>query len=251
MRYLFAVESEAQLRVYQETARRLQPRLEAYLDWLRERFAVNDLPRAVVWSGAEAATALLSNIPVPAYTNEFRVMFCPEAEVWRDIWLRQLDGLDGPAAEEIRAYYQSAVDDDRLLSILGHELAHHIEWFPDFDDEEAREDGVWFEEGMVEFIGRSYFLSPEAFVREARVNRLLVELLRGRYGGHSLEDFGAASYEGGYAGIFFEYWRSFLAAAELVRRFGSVEAVFASYRTWNEEGAKTPLSEWFHIENTN
>lgn len=247
MRFLYAVENARQLHTYQTAAQRLRPRLEAYVHFLEEEYAVEALPRAVVLTGREAATELLSGIPVPAYTNEYRVMFCPDPEVWRDIWLRQLDGLEGAAAEDIRAYYETAVNEDRLLSILGHELAHHIEMFPDFDDAGAREAGIWFEEGMAEYIGRRHFLTEEAFDREARINRLLAELLEGRYGGRSLEDFGSSAYEGDYAGIFFEYWRSFLAVEALVRRFGSVKEVFRSYQKWGEAPGGQTLEEWFNL----
>ena len=74
MRYLYAVETEAELRDYQAFAARVQPRLDACLRFFREEYAVKELPRAVVWTGREAATELLSDIPVPAYTNEFRVI---------------------------------------------------------------------------------------------------------------------------------------------------------------------------------
>lgn len=246
MRFLYAVEDLRQLRTYQSAAQRLQPRLEAYLRFLEEEYGVRELPRAIVWTSREAATELLSGIPVPAYTNEYRVVFCPDPAVWRDIWLRQLDGLEGDAAEEVRAHYETAVNEDRLLSILGHELAHHSEWFLD-DFGGGREAGIWFEEGMAEYIGRRYFLTETAFAAEARINRMLVELLEGRYGGHSLEDFGASAYEGDYAGIFFEYWRSFLAADELVRRYGSVKEVLRSYRKWAEAPGGRTLEGWFGI----
>ena len=247
MRFLYAVEASHELRTYQTVSQRLQPRLEAYVRFLEEEYGVEALPRAVVLTGREAATELLSGIPVPAYTNEYRVVFCPDPDVWRDVWLRQLDGLEGEAAEAVRTCYEAAVTDDRLLAILGHELAHHIEMFPDFDDAGAREAGIWFEEGMAEYIGRRYFLTEEAFDREARVNRLLVELLEDRYGGRSLEDFGSATYEGGYAGIFFEYWRSFLAVESLVRRFGGVKEVFRSYQKWGEAPGGQTLEEWFAL----
>lgn len=250
MKHIFAVEDAAQLSAYQASARRFQPRLEAYLQFLAEEYQVRELPRAIVWTSMEAATRLLSDIPVPAYTNDYRVMFCPEADVWREIWLHQLDGVaECAAAAEIRAYYETALNDDCLLSILGHELAHHCPWFPDFDDEEAREAGIWFEEGMVEYIGRRYFLTDAEFEAEARVNRLLTELLEPRYGSRSLEDFGAATYEGGdYAGIFFNYWRSFLAVEALVGRLGGVQAVFDAYRRWCAGDREKPLAEWFELE---
>lgn len=248
MRYLYAVESEAELRTYRTIAARLQPRLEAYTRFLPAEYDVRELPRAIVWTNREAATKLLSSIPVPAYTNEYRVMFCPDPAVWRDIWLRQLDGLSGDAAAEIRAYYETAVNDSRLLSILGHELAHHCPWFPDFDDADAREAGVWFEEGMAEYIGRRYFLTEAEFTAETRINRLLVELLSSRYGGHPLEDFGVSTYAGDYASIFFEYWRSFLAVCELVRRFGGVKEVFRSYRAWGQSASGQTLEAWFDLD---
>lgn len=246
MRHVYAVETAAQLRTYQAAARRLAPRLEEYARFLEREYGVADLPRAVLWTGRELACGLLGGVPVPAYTNEYRVVFCPDAAVWRDVWLSQLDGLpDGPAVREVRAYYETAVNDNRLLAILGHELAHHIPLFPDFDDEDARESGVWFEEGMAEYLGRRYFLTGEEFDREAHIDRLLAELLEGRYGGRPLEDFGAAAYGGSFAAIFYEYWRSFLAAEGLVRRLGSVRAVFRSYCQWNDAGREGTLEEWF------
>ncbi len=247
MRYLYAVETAAQLSAYEAAANRLRPRLEAYLHFLGEEYAVESPPRAIVWTDREIATEVLSSIPVPAYTNDYRVMFCPEPAVWREIYLRQLDGLEGNAAEEIRAYYETAVGENHILSILGHELAHQSEWFSD-DFEDERESGIWFEEGMVEYIGRRYFLTEEEFDREARINRLLVTLLESRYGGHSLEDFGAKTYAGDYASIFFEYWRSFLAVERLTLLFGSVKAVFQSYREWCENPGGRTLAEWFGLE---
>lgn len=244
MRYLYAVETEAELRDYRTFAEGVRPRLESYLRFLREEYAAEDLPRAVVWTSREAATQLLSDIPVPAYTNEYRVMLCPVPAVWRDIYLRQLDGLTGPEASEIRAYYETAINTNHILSVAGHELAHHSEWFLD-DFEDERVSGIWFEEGMVEYIGRQYFLTQTEFRQEARINRLLVDLLEPRYGGHSLEDFGAKTYEGDYASIFFEYWRSFLAIESLVSRFGSIPEVFRSYREWDAKGRGKTLEDWF------
>lgn len=248
MRHLYAVEGEAQLRAYQASVSLLQPRLEEYLHFLRTRYEVRSLPRAIVWTSAEAATSLLGSIPVPAYTNDYRVVLTADLSAWRDIYLRQLEGLpDAPETREIRAYYETALNENHLLAILGHELAHHSELFLDGFDS-GREAGVWFEEGMVEYIGRQYFLTEEEFDREARINRLLAALLESRYGGHSLENFGAKTYAGDYASIFFEYWRSFLAVERLTVLFGSVKAVFQSYREWCKNPGGRTLAEWFGLE---
>ena len=55
MRYLYAVETAAQLSAYEAIANRLRPRLEAYLRFLREEYAVESPPRAIVWTGREIA----------------------------------------------------------------------------------------------------------------------------------------------------------------------------------------------------
>jgi len=102
---------------------------------------------------------------------------------------------------------------------------------------------------MVEYISRQYFLTEEEFEAETRVNQQLVDLLKERYGNHSLEQFGKSTYEGDYASIFFEYWRSFLTVKQIVEDYkGDIKAVFASYHKWNEECNGQTLLEWFDVE---
>lgn len=244
-RNVYAVENEQQLRAYRRFAEEIEPQLEGYLSWLREHFAVRELPRAIVWTSAEIATQAISDIPVPAYTNDYRTVMVPELDTWRKIFLRQFDALDAgdERAAQAMGYYREGMGRNKVLQILGHEFAHHSDWFPDDD----RKGGIWFEEGMVEYISRKYFLTPAEFDEEERADRLLVECLTPRYGGHSLEQFGAATYEGDYASIFFEYWRSFLAVKELVERFGSVNAVFDRFRQWTQQGGDTTLEAWFKL----
>lgn len=64
MRYLYAVETAAQLSAYEAIANRLRPRLEAYLRFLREEYAVESPPRAIVWTGREIATEVLSSVQI-------------------------------------------------------------------------------------------------------------------------------------------------------------------------------------------
>ena len=92
-------------------------------------------------------------------------------------------------------------------------------------------------------------ITEEEFEAETRINRQLVELLKNSYGNHSLEQFGKSTYEGDYASIFFEYWRSFLAVKQIVEDYkGDIKAVFASYHKWNEECNGQTLLEWFDVE---
>lgn len=241
MKHLYTVINTADLDKYQNIVSRIQPKLAQYLDFLEAAYSVTSLPRSVVWTDAETATHLLSDIPIPAYTNEYRTVFCPDLDVWREIYLHQLDVYDEP---EIRRYYETGLSENHVLQILGHEFVHHSNLFLD----DAYEKGIWFEEGMCEYISRKYFLTEPEFEEEAKINALLADLFREKYGNHSLEDFGTATYAGDYASIFYEYWRSFLAVAEIVKRYdGDILAVFREYHRWYEERNGTTLTEWFHI----
>ncbi len=251
MDFIYAVQDERELAQYQDFVRRQSARLKEYLAFLEKHYAVSGLPRAIVLAGEETATRRVSDIPVPSYTNEYRVMFTPSLEVWKKIYLKQLAPLQKAGVEEsrlslLRRYYET-LGENHVMQILGHEFVHHSELFVDgFDDD--YEDGVWFEEGMAEYISRRYFLTEQEFAAEREANRVLVELLTPYYGGHPLEKFGLKTYAGDYASIFFEYWRSFLAVERLIQaHHGDIMAVFASYQEWNAEKSPLTLSEWFGI----
>ncbi len=245
MEYIYAVAHEGELAEYRRFTARTEGRLAGYLEFLKARYRVSELPRAIVWASRETATRLFSDLPVPAYTNEYRVVFCPVLAAWQDIYLRQLDGMEGCGALE--RYYRERLSENHVLQILGHELAHHSDHFPDEWDGERG--GVWFEEGMAEYISRSYFLTGQEYAEALEQNRALVKLLGPRYGAGSLEDFGEGTYQEGYAGIFFAYWRSFLAVHRLVEEAGGdTGQVFASYRRWQKAGPGTALAQWFGLE---
>lgn len=252
MEHIYAVETAEELSRCQSLVRPILPAMDGYIRFLQREYAVVELPRAVVWTSQKIATQLVSDIPVPAYTNEYRVMMCPDPAVWRSIYCRQLEPFQGSPdsaalCESICAYYTTELSQRHILQILGHELAHHSKLFAeDFDSYGAN--GVWFEEGMVEYISRRYFLSAEEFERQAAVNRQLVHLFQRQYGWHSLEEFGKATYAGNYASIFYEYWRSFLAVQTIAEAHGGdVHAVFRSYREWAAHDCGQTLAGWFQI----
>lgn len=242
MKHVFAVTNSCQLEAYQQFLDRNLSALETFLSHLRAEYAVLSLPRAILWTDLETATNSISDIPIPAYTNDYRTVFCPELEVWKEIYLHQLDEFPHSA---IREYYETGLTENHVLQILGHEFVHHSEFFPEGDYQQ----GIWFEEGMCEYISRKYFLTDVQFQEEARINRLLVELLQETYGGHSLEEFGAATYAGDYASIFYEYWRSFLAVEKIVEQYsGDVAAVFTAYHRWLHSGQDETLLAYFQID---
>ena len=204
-----------------------------------------ELPRSIVWTTRPIAAGLVSDIPLPAYTNDFRVMFDPELEDWRDIYLAQLDGLpDCEEVRRVRAHYERGLSQNHVLHILGHELAHHSALF----FEEDYDNAPWFEEGMAEYIGRRYFLTAAEFDAQAEADRLLAALLEPRYGKYPLARFGAETYRRDFAGIFFDYHRAFLVIRRLVDERGGVHAVFRAYRQWHENPNGQTLAQWFQIE---
>ncbi len=245
MEFVYAVTNESELDQYEQFAQHNRTRLDAYIAYLRREFAVTDLPRTILLTNRRIATQLLSDIPIPAYTNEYRIVMTPDLETWRSIYLRQLDEVN--CAAKLREYYLTALSENHILQILGHELAHHSDFFLD-DLENHPSNGIWFEEGMAEYISRKYFLTEKEFADEAEVNRNLIQRLSSRHGNHSLEEFGQETYSGNYASIYFEYWRSFLAVEEIVCRYGGdVHAVFASYHAWSQSHSGKTLSEWFGL----
>lgn len=242
MKQIYAVDTAAELEKYQAFYDSARPKLDDFIVFLKEKYEVYSLPRAVVWTNAETATKLISNIPIPAYTNDYRTVFCPDLESWRRIYLCQLDESENA---EARKYYETALNENHVLQILGHEFVHHSELFLD----DAYERSIWFEEGMCEYISRKYFLTDKEFEEAAWINSLLVQIHQRRYGIHALDEFGAATYEGGYADIFFEYWRSFLAVQKIVERFGGdIPEVFREYHRWHHSESEKTLLEWFDMD---
>lgn len=242
MNYVYAVQTPEELQQFQIFTKRITPRLNAFLEHLEQDYQTTSLPRCIVWTNLQTATHSICDIPIPAYTNDFRTVFCPDLHSWKSIYARQLDEEDNSV---IRNHYETALTENHLLQILGHEFVHHSDLFI----ESAYEYGIWFEEGMCEYISRKFFLTDSEFEEAAAVNALLVEMFRKRHGDHSLEEFGSETYKGDYAGIFFEYWRSFLAVRKIIEQFnGNILAVFESYHQWFYGGCTVPLSKWFHLE---
>lgn len=244
MKHIYAVKDKEELHALQAFVHSIEPRLTAFLEFLTETYAVTDLPRSIVWTDLETATHLISDIPIPGYTNEYRTVFCPDLEGWRNIYLHQLSKIEIPI---VREYYKYKLSQNHVLQILGHEFVHHSQLFLDGFDTDY-ESGIWFEEGMCEYISRKYFLTEEEFQEEAMANAILVDTFRAKFGNHPLENFGLSTYRDDYASIFYEYWRSFLAVESLITAHnGNLHAVFRSYRQWHESHSPLTLEQWFGL----
>lgn len=243
MENLYLVKDENQLVAFRDFVSKNAAKLQDYLAFLKDEFAVYDLPQAIIWSDFDSATQIIREIPVPAYTNDKRMVMTPELPVWKDLYLLQLENYEtSHQTRAIESHYKS-LSGNSLLQIVGHELAHWSEHFSDdFDGYGAY---IWFEEGMAEYISRKYFFTDEEFRAEKAYNQSLVKLFQKKHGWHSLNDFGTSTYQGNYAIIFYEYWRSFLTVDKLVENLGSVQAVFNSYHRWANTDKTLTLLDWF------
>ena len=243
MENLYLVKDENQLAAFRGFVAKNAAKLQDYLAFLKDEFAVYDLPQAIIWSDFDSATQIIREIPVPAYTNDKRMVMTPELTVWKDLYLLQLENYEtSHQTRAIESHYKS-LSGNSLLQIVGHELAHWSEHFSDdFDGYGAY---IWFEESMAEYISRKYFFTDEEFRAEKACNQSLVKLFQKKHGWHSLNDFGTSTYQGNYASIFYEYWRSFLTVDKLVENLGSVQAVFNSYHRWENTDKTLPLLDWF------
>lgn len=160
-------------------------------------------------------------------------------------FIQQLDGKDLP---HIQRFYEQ-LSENHILTILGHELTHHSDLFLDeFEDE--REDGIWFEEGMCEYLPRKLLLTKNEFKSISAIEKELVDVFTEVYGGRSLDDFGNNSYTASLSSIMFDYWRSFLYIKYLVedRYEHDIKEVFEEYHRWDREGRMLSLTEYFGLD---
>ena len=247
MKNFYLVDSLEQLLNYQRFVIKYNTKLQEYIHFLKQEYHLHDLPQAIVWANEKSARELISQTPIPAYTNSVRMVMTPELTVWKKIYQHQLDCYEASSdLQKLRAYYEHLTE-NHLLQILGHELAHWSELF--LDDFEDYNSYIWFEEGMAEYISRKYFLTENEFAQEREMNQLLIRLFQAKYGWHSLNVFGKSTYEGNYASIFYEYWRSFLVVDQLVEKLGSVQKVFENYQKWIQSDCGIPLLDWFLEQN--
>ncbi|MFS0780579.1 hypothetical protein [Bacillus sp. 1P06AnD] len=245
MKQILAFEHVEECRKYERTIEYLAGMIGSYKHILEEQYALRDSPKGIVWTTDELATEVFSNQWIPAYTNKNVIFITPDLNGWKHLFLSQLEDKPLPDA---RSFYEQFSEND-LLVIVAHELTHHSDLFIDeFDDE--REDSIWFEEGMCQYLPRKLLLSERRLEEITAVELSLVHEFQEEYGKRLLDDFGTGSYGDRLSSIMFDYWRSYLAVKYLVevRADQNVMKVFGEYHKWHHEGRKVPLTEYFGLE---
>lgn len=244
MKNIYAFESKIEFETYEERIERFTQKLSDYRKVLEDNYQLLDPPKAVIWTSGELAMETFSTKPIPAYTNKDLITITPDLACWKRLFLSQLEGKELP---EIHHFYQN-LSENHILQILGHELTHHLDLFlDDFDDEGTA--GIWFEEGMVEYLSRHFLLTQEEFKKITEIETALVAIFKNEHGTHSLEHFGEQTYAGSISSIFYEYWRSFLTVTSLVEQHNNDPLlVFKSYHEWDSQGRTVSLTKWFKLE---
>ena len=245
MKYMYSVENIGEFKHYQSFINENSKNLQDYINYLKSNYKVYELPKYLLLSNMEIATNALSDIPIPAYTNDIRIVFTPEINIWREIYKRQLTNYgNDEQIKEIESYYNN-ISENYLLQVIGHEIMHHSDLFLDDFDNISYEE-IWFEEGMCEYISKKYFFTKEEFVLDKEINLKLIELFEKNNDKHSINNWDITD-EKDYSKIFYNYWKSFIVIDNLVEKLGSIENVFEKYNNWGLSDRKVPLKEWLEI----
>lgn len=216
MKQIFAFEDLDQAEPYSSLATAMVCQLTEYQHLLEQHYALNESPKAVIWTPATLATTVFSSVPIPAFTQREFIYMSPIVPEWKDLFFRQLDKRD-----------------------LFRE---------DFEDGNWDEE-IWFEEGMCFYLPRKLPLTEDEFDEISAVEKNLVKEFKDTYGNHSLSAFGKSSYTGNLTSIMYDYWRSYLAVKELVaREDGDVLQVFKKYHECHDNGKKGSLLEFFDLD---
>ncbi len=250
---IYAFKSIAEYEKYASEIQLLNHKLKLYKELLINQFELKVLPKTIVWTSSENATTVFSQVPVPAYTNRETIFMSPSVSEWKNFYLSLLEGeelANNDDIEYVKQYFES-ITIDHVFCILAHELTHHIELFPDeFDDE--RNDSIWFEEGMCEYLSQKMTLTENQFNELRKIDNLMIEIFKPKYGYFSLDEFGSKSYnQTSLASIILNYWRSVSAIHYLVDCCydGNVKKVFNKFHEWHKHGRQQPLAEFFGVGN--
>ena len=251
IKQIFAFETKADYARYEADIKYLVERFQQYEVFLKENFKLIHMPKSIVWTSSELATTVFSSFPVPAFTNHQAIIMTPSVEEWRAFYLSQLDNEVLPEEaniEELKQYFESITIDD-VFCILAHELTHHIELFPD-EFADKRTDGIWFEEGMCEYLSQRFTLTQDWYDKLRAIDNKMIALFKPTYGQFPIDQFGRGSYEhNSLAAIMLNYWRSAAAIHHLVeeRYAGDVNHVFDLYHEWHTCGRKVKLTDYFGV----
>lgn len=245
IKQVFAFEDIHNIDIYKSITERVLNKIEPYLKMLEKEYSLNTYPNTIVWTSRDIATTVFSDVPIPAYTNERFICITPDLQSWKSLYL---DINNGIQSKQVIDYFNN-LSESFLLQLLGHEITHHLDLFLDeFDDN--RSTGIWFEEGMCEYLSKKYLLNNIEYNNTYQVELDYINYYKNEFGNDSIELFGSDSYSNSMNRIMYDYYRSSHIVELLVEKIGggNPHKVFDLYKTWDDEGRKVTLSEYFNID---
>lgn len=245
-KHIYAVETEQELREQMSIKERFMPKFLDFMDMLRASYKLIEMPRAIIWTKYEVASSILSSIIYPAYTNDVRIVIDSSTKTWARIFKGCFKNV---AVQEVQHYFEN-LPEEYVLSLLGHELTHHLDLFEtEFTDDEYVE--TWFEEGMCHFLSRKFFMDEGKFNELLKVERELYFFYKENQKLIPLHEFGSKTYEREVTDIIqLFYTRSFLMVNRLVDEVGRGNPleVFRVYKEWVENKKGSTLFDFFGIK---
>ncbi|MGH4123821.1 MAG: hypothetical protein ACREV6_12920 [Clostridium sp.] len=245
IKQVLAFESTKEAEKYKIMIDNLLIKLEDYIKILEQDYKLINYPKAIVWTTSQLATTVFSNVPIPAYTNDRFICITPDINTWKKIY----GDINKDVPNKGNSNYYQNISTNFLLTMIGHEFTHHSDLFLD-DFDNNRYSGIWFEEGMCDYLSRKYLLNNEEFECISQVEWDYIMYYKNIFKISSIEEFGVESYSNSMERIMYEYHRSFHTVKKLVEVLGKGDPkkIFALYQIWDSEGRKTPLSKYFGID---
>ncbi|MCA0983127.1 hypothetical protein LCL89_03585 [Halobacillus yeomjeoni] len=241
MKYAISVTDTKKVNEIEDKGKQVLNALNEYIPKLEQLTKVEQ-PRGMVFHDFSSATELYSEIPIPAYTSRDLIHLNPEPSVWKEIFFST---VVPEKMGEVYDYY-SETNVREVAMIAAHEWTHHAEFF--HDDFEGDEENMWFEEGMCEYIPRTFMLDEQERVRLSRVEYELIQFYKSEFGEYPLVNFGQAGYRMGnnesFTAAFYDYWRSAWVVERLVEDYfdGSLTPLIQLYQSWDQS---QPLHDFF------
>ncbi|KIL52486.1 hypothetical protein KP78_00210 [Jeotgalibacillus soli] len=78
MRQIYAFESKEDHKKYHPIIERHSQKLQDYQLISKEKFALISLPKGIGWTTESLATSVLSDVPIPAFTNKDLIYISPD-----------------------------------------------------------------------------------------------------------------------------------------------------------------------------
>ncbi|MFB4212349.1 hypothetical protein ACE1TH_10625 [Shouchella sp. JSM 1781072] len=241
MRHIIATETADQWKKQMKMKEQLEDEFNLFCEKVNDAFFIVEKPNTIIWTPAKHVMNTFSTVPVPAFTRENQIYLTGDLSEWSSYFLQL---LTKPPQTNVKQYFER-FNRKSLLTIVGHEWMHHSNLFvDDFDD--GREDEIWFEEGMCDYIARKCLLTEAEFEEVVDVEQTLVHQYAEEFPFFTIDQFGQTTYAESTTKVMYAYWKSFLAIKDILEsgNYLHILDVFNRYQDWHKQGRAGKLFDY-------